>query len=145
MQSRQAGPPGFLADTALRFERLGPLPLVNAFIERLDLEARLARFVPSAGRRVRLPFARALMVLLRSLLVEREPIYRQAEVVAGFAPAAFGLTPAQAPHFSDDAVGHALDALFDADQEALLTDVVVAAADAFGVSLNELHSDSSAT
>jgi hypothetical protein len=98
--------------------------------------------VPSAGRRVRLPFARSLLVLLRSLLVEREPIYRQAEMVAGFAPLAFGLTPAQLQHFSDDAVGHALDALFDADHEALLTDVVIAAAETFGVSLAELHSDS---
>ena len=56
MTSRQA--PVDLSDTELRVERLGPLPLVNAFLERLDLESRLERFVPSAGRRVRLPFAR---------------------------------------------------------------------------------------
>ncbi|MBI5819412.1 MAG: transposase, partial [Verrucomicrobia bacterium] len=43
---------------------------------------------------------------------------------------------------SDDAIGRALDRLFDADRAALLTDVVVAAAEEFGVALEELHNDS---
>ncbi len=133
MTSRQA--PVDLKQTELRVERLGPLPLVNVFLERLDLEARLERFVPSAGRRVRLAFARSLMVLLRSLLVEREPLYAQAGAVESFAPIAFGLGPAELPFFSDDAVGAALDELYDANHEALITDVVVAMAREFAVRL----------
>jgi len=130
-----------LSDTELRAERLGPLPLVNVFLERLDLESRLERFVPSAGRRVRLAFARSLMVLLRSLLVEREPLYAQASAVGSFAASAFGLRPSELPFFSDDAVGAALDELYDANHEALITDVVVAMAREFGVRLDELHAD----
>jgi transposase len=130
-----------LSQTELRSERLGPLPLVNAFLERLELEARLERFVPSAGRRVRLPFARSLMVLLRSLLVEREPLYAQAAAIGSFAPTAFGLASAELRWFSDDAVGAALDELFDANHDALVTDVVVAMAREFGVRLDELHAD----
>ena len=84
-------------------------------------------------------------MLLRSILVEREPIYRQAEVIETFAPSAFGLSEAQARYLTDDAVGRALDQLFDADRAALLTDVVVAAAVEFDVQLDELHNDSSAT
>jgi len=139
MTSRQA--PLDLSQTDLRSERLGPLPLVNVFLERLDLGARLERFVPSAGRRVRLPFARSLMVLLRSLLVEREPIYAQAQAVGSFAPALFGLAPGELERFSDDAVGAALDELYDANHEALLTDVVIGMAREFGVRLDELHAD----
>jgi transposase len=139
MTSRQAVVD--LHQTELRAERLGPLPLVNAFLERLGLEARLERFVPSSGRRVRLPFARSLLVLLRSLLVEREPLYAQASAVGSFAPAVFGLGEAELPFFSDDAVGAALDELYDANHEALLTDVVVAMAREFGVRLDELHAD----
>ncbi len=130
-----------LSRTELRAERLGPLPLINVFLERLDLEARLERFVPSSGRRVRLPFARSLMVLLRSLLVEREPIYAQAQAIGSFAPALFGLAPSERERFSDDSVGRALDELYDANHEALLTDVVVAMAREFGVRLDELHAD----
>lgn len=130
-----------LSGTRLMSERLGPLPLVNEFLARLDLDARLARFVPSSAR-VKLPYAVALGVLLRSLLVEREPVYRQAEVVAGFAPSAFGLNHAQAAGFTDDAVGRALDHLFDADRASFITDVIVAAGNEFGVRLDELHNDS---
>ena len=72
---RQASPTP-LTETRLHSERLGPLPLINAFLERLQMSERLERFVPSRDRRVKLPYATALGVLLRSILVEREPIYR---------------------------------------------------------------------
>jgi hypothetical protein len=62
---------------ALSVERLGPLPLINHFLERLALEAHLERFVPTSRRRTRLPYTKGLGILLRSLLVEREPLYRQ--------------------------------------------------------------------
>jgi transposase len=126
----------------LRAERLGALPLINHFIVRLDLERHLNEFVPSTDRRIRLPYAKALGVLLRSLLIERGPMYRQHETVSTFAPAAFGLDAELAGHVGDDAVGRALDRLFDADRAALMTAVVVAAVDAFAVALSELHNDS---
>jgi transposase len=127
---------------SLRAERLGALPLINHFIERLELERHLDEFVPTTDRRIRLPYAKALGVVLRSVLVEREPMYRQHETVSTFAPSAFGLDAKLAEHVGDDAVGRALDRLFDADRAALMTAVVVSAVDRFGVSLSELHNDS---
>ena len=126
----------------LREERLGALPLINAFIGRLGLERHLEDFVPTTDRRVRVPYAKALGVLVRSLLIEREPMYRQHETVATFAPAAFALDGELVEHLSDDAVGRALDRLFDADRAALMTAVVVGAVQAFGLKLSELHNDS---
>ena len=126
----------------LHFERLGPLPLINAFLQRIGLEEILDQHVPTKDRRVRLPYGRSLGVLLRSVLVERDPIYRQHETVSTYVPEAFGLTPQQARFVGDDAIGRALDKLFDADRGTLLTEVVVAASEAFGVQLDELHNDS---
>ena len=83
-------------DLALRTERLGPLPLINHFLTRLQLEKRLERFVPTSDRRVRVPYSKALGVLLRSILVEREPIYRQQETVSTFAAECFGLSNEEA-------------------------------------------------
>jgi transposase len=123
-------------------ERLGPLPLVNHFVDRLGLPRLLERFVPTDDRRVRLPFARALGVLLRSLVVEREPIYRQQETVSTFAPGTFGLAAHEIELVGDDAIGRALDRLFDADRAGLLTEIVLAAGHGFGVSFDELHNDS---
>jgi transposase len=127
--------------TLLR-ERLGPLPLVNHFLRALQMEALLDRHVPTTDRRCSLPYASSLGVLLRSILVEREPIYRQYETVQGFAPSAFGLTPQQARRLGDDQLGRALDRLFDADRGSLLTAVVVNAVRRFSVKLEELHNDS---
>jgi transposase len=133
------GPPDALA---LRTERLGPLPLINHVLERLGLEALLERFVPTHDRRVRLPYSKGLGVVLRSLLVEREPMYRHQEMVTRFAPTVFGLDAPGCENVRDDAVGRALDQLFDADRAALLTEVVVSAVQAFDVVLEELHNDS---
>jgi transposase len=130
------------ADLSLRTERLGPLPVINHFLARLDLEGRLNHFVPTRDRRVRLPYAKGLGVLLRSILVEREPIYRQHEIVSTFADETFGLDAESVRYVNDDSIGRALDRLFDADRAALLTDVVVAATQEFDVALEELHNDS---
>jgi transposase len=98
--------------------------------------------VPTTDRRCAVPHARALGVLLRSIIVEREPIYRQQEAVQGFAPELYGLAPAQLERLDDDRLGRALDRLFLADRAALLTEIVVAAGQRFGVRLERLHNDS---
>jgi transposase len=126
----------------LHTQRLGPLPLVNHYLERLQLARLLDRFVPTTDRRCRLPYASGLGVLLRSIATEREPLYRLGEVVSTFAPAGFGLSAAQAGQLADDVVGRALDRLFDADRGSLLTEIVLAAVEGFGLSLDELHNDS---
>lgn len=77
--------------------------MINHFLARLDLDARLDRFVPTRDRCVRVPYGKPLGVLVRSILVEREPIYLQQETVSGFAPECFGLSPEQAAVLSDDA------------------------------------------
>jgi transposase len=129
-------------DLTIQTQRLGPLPLVNHVLRRLRLDELLEQAVPTADRRQQLSHAKALGVLLRSVLVEREPIYRQQEMVATFAPEAFGLEPEEAARVGDDAVGRALDRLFDADRGTLLTRVVVSAVKRFELSLEELHDDS---
>jgi transposase len=123
-------------------ERLGPLPLINHFLQRLGLAELLERHVPTADGRSAVSHAQALGVLLRSIIVEREPIYRQQETTRGFAAGLFGIDAAQAARLSDDRIGRALDRLFDADRGALLTEVVLALAQRFGVRLQQLHNDS---
>ncbi|MFQ5745458.1 MAG: IS1634 family transposase, partial [Acidobacteriota bacterium] len=126
----------------LRTERLGPLPLVNHFLKRLGLFEILERHVPTQDRRVRLPYTTGLGVLLRSILVEREPIYRQQETVRTFAAPMYGLESQAVDQVGDDRIGRALDQLFDADRAALLTEVVIAVGKRFDVTFDQLHNDS---
>src|SRR5215467_6976783 len=125
----------------LLIERLGPLPIINHFIARMGLDDAFARHVPSDARCV-VPHARALGVLLRSIIVEREPIYRQQETVNGFAAGMFGIAAEEMEHLGDDRLGRALDHLFDADRAALLTDVVLAVGQTFALKFDEFHNDS---
>jgi hypothetical protein len=76
--------------------------LVNHFVERLGLAQLPERQVPTTDRRCAITHAQALGVLLRSIIVEREPIYRQQETVHGSAPALFGLAAAQMERLGDD-------------------------------------------
>jgi hypothetical protein len=126
----------------LRTERLGPLPIVNHFMERLGLEDIFRRFVPTDDLRYLLGHEKALGVLLRSIIVEREPIYRQQETVYTFAPECFGLVPGEVAAIGDDRIGRALDHLFDADRGALLTEIVIAMVREFAVTFDEVHNDS---
>ena len=127
----------------LSTERLGPLPLINHFLQGLGLEELLDRCVPTDVRGG-VSHARALGVLLRSIIVEREPIYRQNETVHAFAAGMFGVSADQTPHLCDDRLGSALDRLFDADRAALLTEVALAVGQRFGVQFDEFHNDSTA-
>ncbi len=138
---RAQEPPG-RAGFTLRTERLGPLPVVNHFLHRMGLEELLEKYVPTRDRRVGCPYASSLGVLLRSIIVEREPIYRQQETVRTFTPAMYGLEPHTVEKLDDDRIGRALDRLFDADRAALLTEVAVAVGKRFAVRCERLHNDS---
>lgn len=126
----------------LKTERLGPLPLVNHFLGRLGLIDILDRFVPTRDPRCTLSYDKRLGVLLRSIITERDPIYRMGEVVSTFAPEGFGLSPQEAERITDDLIGRALDRLFDSDRGSLLTEIVISAGNEFSLSFDELHNDS---
>jgi transposase len=126
----------------LRIERLGPLPIVNHFLQRLGLEKTLDTFVPTCDKRIAVSHAKCLGVLLRSIIVEREPVYRQQETVQSFAPGMFGLEAEEIDKIGDDRLGRALDQLFDADRAGLLTELVVAMSREFKLRFTKLHNDS---
>jgi transposase len=108
----------------------------------MGLAALLEKYVPTTDPRCRVAHAKALGVLLRSIVVEREPIYRAQETVHGFATGLFGVAGENLHSLSDDRLGRALDRLFEADRAALLTEVVLAVAKRFAVQLDQLHNDS---
>src|SRR6266511_883602 len=55
--------------------RLGALPLVNHFWDRIGLDALLARWLPGRDRRFRLDPAVAIRLVVVNLLVGRTPLY----------------------------------------------------------------------
>lgn len=127
---------------SLRTERVGPFPIINHFLDRLGLDEILDRHVPTLDRRCAIPHGKCLGLFLRSIIVEREPIYRQQETVSSFSAQLFGLTEKEISRVGDDRIGRALDRLFDADRAALLTEVIVKAAREFDLDFTRVHNDS---
>jgi transposase len=137
--------PGRIARSAgrtLRSSTIGALPILDRFFDRLRLESILRDHLPREDRRSRIPTATGLLILLKDLLVSREPLYGVGEWAARHAPELVGLRPDQLPSLNDDRVGRCLDRLFDADVPTLALAIVVHAVGEFAVDLDELHNDS---
>lgn len=123
-------------------QRLGALPLVNHFLDRIGLDAALARWLPEPDRRFKLTPATAIRLLVINLLVGRAPLYGLAEWAAPYAPGLLGLPGGDTAWLNDDRVGRALVTLFDADRASLLTDLIVGVVAEFGIDTAEMHNDS---
>jgi transposase len=140
-QHADGGPTPAAAATLTSY-RVAALPVLEGVLGRLRLEAFLRDHLPPEDRRSRVSTAIGLMVLLKNLLLSREPLYGIGEWAARHAPEWLGLTPTQLPSLNDDRVGRCLDRLFDADIPSLTLAVVAHAVREFAVDLDELHNDS---
>ncbi len=127
---------------ALRSHTVGALPIFNEFLRRMRLRDFLSAALPPEDRRTKLSPVKALLVLLRNLLISREPIYGMGEWAARHAADALGLASQEVQRLNDDGVGRALDRLFAADVPSLVLAVATHVVKEFGVSLDELHNDS---
>jgi len=58
----------------LSWNAVGALPIVSHFLDRLGLEALLARYLPVGDVRALMAGARTIRALLINLCLEREPL-----------------------------------------------------------------------
>jgi transposase len=133
-----------LSDATLESLEVGAAPLVQHFLQRLQLLPLLQRFLPAAetGCPEKLPSALTLCCLIEHLLLARQPLYALADFFARRTPEHFGLEPAQVGLLNDDRFARALDRLFEADCASLLTTLVMHTVRAFAIDLSQLHNDS---
>jgi transposase len=138
-------PPGetaYAQGQTLTSRRISALPVLNGFLRRLRIEEFLSKHLPREDRRSRVPTATALLLLVRNLLISREPLYGVGEWAARHDTHWLDISDERLPALNDDRVGRALDRLFDADIAALALDVAAHAVSEFDVTLDELHNDS---
>ena len=114
----------------LRAMRVGALPILNAFIERMGLEEELALALKSAG------YADALLALVKNILVDRNALYAMREWAELFQPGLLARNKV-----NDDKLGRALDRLFAADRATLQTRIVLAVMKGFDLKLEQIHAD----
>jgi len=114
--------------STLNSYRLGALPMLESILKRLRLEEFLAERLPTEDPRTKIATATGLLLLLKNLLISREPLYGLGQWAARFVPRWLGLSADELAHLNDDRVGRCLDRLFDADVASLTLSVVTHAA-----------------
>lgn len=127
---------------ALRSQRLGCLPIINAFLDRMGLAGHLAEHLPHEDARLRLAPAAVVALVVRNIAASHRPVYALGEWAAAYDPAQLGLGSGDAGLLNDDRVGRTLDRLFDADRATLITATVLGAVREFGIDTSQLHNDS---
>ena len=121
---------------------VGALPILNRLLERMRLHEFLTRHLPREDARTKIDAPRVVLLVLRNLLVSREPMYGVVEWARNFAPDLFDLWSEDLDHLNDDRVGRSLERVFQALDTNLIMDVVTHVVREFQVRLDELHNDS---
>jgi transposase len=137
--------PGEIARTrgrTLNSCRIDALPIINQLLARMRLDDFLRSYLPRADRRCRIAPALGISLLLKNVLLSREPLYGIGEWAARFAPEALGFAESQLPSLNDDRMGRCLDRLFQSDITSLVLALVANVIQEFEVDLDELHNDS---
>ncbi len=131
-----------LDNTSLESLEVGAAPVVQRFLERLQLAQLFLQYLPPNARRPEeLPTSVTLCVLVTNLLLARRPLYALPAWLARRVPEYLGLRPDQVSLLQDDRLGRALDRLYKADRASMLTALVVRAVRAFRVELGQMHND----
>ena len=123
----------------LKSEKIAALPIVNAYLRKLGIAEMLSERVESSGR---FPASTSLLLILRNIILQREPMYTLAEWANSYNPSLLELQPHQLGSINDDRLGRALDLLYDADRGSMMTLIAVMAIRDFHVSTQEFHNDS---
>jgi transposase len=118
------------------------MPIINRILQRMRLADILRQCLPADDSRTQLPTSRGLLVLVRNLLIAREPVYGVGQWAAGYAPGLLDLWHHEVERLNDDRVGRCLDRLFDGLDADLIMKVVHQVIDQFQINLDELHNDS---
>ncbi len=118
---------------------VGPMPVINHFMHRLHLDDIMKRRLPVEHDP---DTVQCMGILIRNILVSREPIYGIREWAEKYPPALLEIGTDQVQKLNDDRIGRSLDRLFDADRSSLMTEIVVRAVQEFDLSMKRFHNDS---
>ena len=139
------GPAGSVAtwdQGALRSYSVGALPIINHVLDRMNLEKILEAQLPNEDARTKIRTCCGLMLLVRNILISREPLYGVGEWASRYAPDLLGLTPGQVAALNDDRSGRWLARFFAFDPPAIALAATTHSVRRFQVALDELHNDS---
>ncbi len=126
--------------STLEIHRLGPHPLIQHFLERLDVARILDKHIHS-NRTGTLSHGSAICVLVHNVLVSRDPLYRLTEWIEQLDANALGLDPEKKEAINDDRMGRALDQLADYGGRGVFFQLALRSIKLFRLDTTRIHFD----
>ena len=126
-------------DLQLHTRIIGALPAINHFIGRLHLNEILASRLPAGNDP---DTTQCIGILIRNILVSREPLYGIEEWILEFPAELLGISGESVRRINDDRISRSLERLFDANRSSIMTEIVVRAVQEFDLSMKRFHNDS---
>lgn len=120
---------------------VGALPILQRILDQSGIGGALEEHL-RADKRYRVPPATAVRILILNYLCSREPLYGVKEWGEQYAPDLLGLEERQLDSLNDDRMARTLDLVFQCDHRALVLAAVGSVIEKYGISLEELHNDS---
>jgi transposase len=117
--------------------RLGALPIIDEYIEKLGISDIFASHVHADSRDL-VPVWKTLGIVLRNVILERYPLYKIGE----WAQLRGLIKHDEADLFNDDRIGRSLDRLYRSDRAAIGTSAVLNAIKQYDIEINRVHNDS---
>lgn len=114
----------------LRSFKVGCLPIVDIFIERMALKNKLAKALGNSA------YAESILILLKNILTEREAMYAVKQWAF-----LFDLKLDDGSEIGDDRLGRSLERLFSVDRATLQTRIVLNVIKAFDLKMDQIHND----
>ena len=122
--------------------RVEAIPIINRILQRMRLQEFLTHHLPPEDNRTKIDTPRVVLMILKNLLVSREPMYGVAQWARNFGPELFDMWSDDLQYLNDDRIGRCLDRVFIAIDTNLIMDVVTHVVKEFDLRLDELHNDS---
>jgi hypothetical protein len=123
----------------LRTRWIYAIPIINRYMERIGLPDILSSRIGGGGI---VPNTSCLMIILKNILTEREPIYGMGKWASSIDPSLLGLSEVQVDHMNDYRMGRTMEMLFDADKVSMFVEIVKNVIEKFGISMDEFHNGS---
>jgi transposase len=126
----------------LQSYRVGALPIINHLLERMHVEEILRKHLPAEAPHTKIAAARGLMLLIKNILLSREPLYGVSDWTHQYAPDLLELSTTQLFAVNDDRAARWLTKFFAWDPPTIALAVTTHCLREFHVNLDELHNDS---
>ncbi|HVA48034.1 MAG TPA: DUF4277 domain-containing protein, partial [Pirellulales bacterium] len=139
---REPGQVAQAGNVELRSYDVGALPLINHILEKMRLEEFFSERLPPDDPRAELPTAQGLLVMVRNVLVSRQPIYGVGEWAARFGPDLFNLWEAELALLGDDRLGRNMVRAHQGVTPQFVIDFTHEVSGTFGLRDDEFHNDS---